>query len=72
MKSSADVTLRMYLLELFRAVLAEVEQAGAVVVEKDVVRKPEHTRAVSGADAALRDRLEASLSRGRFGRAEHD
>jgi selenocysteine-specific elongation factor len=44
--------------ELFRAVLAEVEQAGAVVVEKDVVRKPEHTRAVSGADAALRDRLE--------------
>ena len=45
--------------ELFRAVLAEVEQAGAVVVEKDVVRKPEHTRAVSGADAALRDRLEA-------------
>ncbi|HKO36245.1 MAG TPA: selenocysteine-specific translation elongation factor [Pyrinomonadaceae bacterium] len=45
--------------ELFRAVLAEVEQAGALVVEKDVVRKPEHTRAVSGADAALRDRLEA-------------
>jgi selenocysteine-specific elongation factor len=45
--------------ELFRAVLAEVEQAGAVVVEKDVVRKPEHTRAVSGEDAALRDRLEA-------------
>ena len=44
--------------ELFRAVLAEVQQAGAVVVEKDVVRKPEHTRAVSGADAALRDRLE--------------
>ena len=45
--------------ELFRAVLAAVEQAGAVVVEKDIVRKPEHTRAVSGADAALRDRLEA-------------
>lgn len=45
--------------ELFRAVLAEVEQSGAVVVEKDVVRKPEHTRAVSGADAELRDRLEA-------------
>jgi selenocysteine-specific elongation factor len=45
--------------ELFRAVLAAVEQTGAVVVEKDVVRKPEHTRAVSGADAALRDRLEA-------------
>lgn len=44
--------------ELFRAVLAEVEQTGAVVIEKDVVRKPEHTRAVSGADAALRDRLE--------------
>jgi selenocysteine-specific elongation factor len=44
--------------EVFRAVLAEVQQAGAVVVEKDVVRKPEHTRAVSGADAALRDRLE--------------
>ncbi|HEX6190614.1 MAG TPA: selenocysteine-specific translation elongation factor [Pyrinomonadaceae bacterium] len=44
--------------ELFRAVLAEVEQSGVIVVEKDVVRKPEHTRAVSGADAALRDLLE--------------
>ena len=44
--------------ELFRAVLAEVEQSGAIVVEKDIARKPEHTRAVSGADAALRDRLE--------------
>lgn len=44
--------------ELFRAVLTELERDGTVLVEKDVVRQPEHSRAVSGADAALRDQLE--------------
>ena len=29
------------------------------MVEKDIVRAPEHMRAVSGADAALRDKFEA-------------
>ena len=45
--------------EFFRALLKELESDGVVVVEKDVVRGREHTRAVSGADAELRDRLEA-------------
>jgi selenocysteine-specific elongation factor len=44
--------------DLFRAVLAQLETDSAVTVEKDVVRKREHTRAMSGADAELRDRLE--------------
>jgi len=45
--------------ELFRAVLAELEKEESVVIDKDIVRRPEHSRAVSGADAELRDRLEA-------------
>jgi selenocysteine-specific elongation factor len=45
--------------EFFRAVLVSVEKDAGIVVEKDVVRRPEHTRAVSGSDAELRDRLEA-------------
>ena len=45
--------------EFFRAVLASVQEDTGIVVEKDVVRRPEHTRAVSGSDAELRDRLEA-------------
>jgi selenocysteine-specific elongation factor len=45
--------------DLFRAVLADLQNAGALVIEKDIVRSPEHARAVSGEDAALRDRLEA-------------
>jgi selenocysteine-specific elongation factor len=44
--------------DLFRAVLVQLEADSAVTVEKDVVRKREHTRAMSGADAELRDRLE--------------
>jgi hypothetical protein len=39
-------------------VLAQLETDSAVTVEKDVVRKREHTRAMTGADAELRDRLE--------------
>lgn len=45
--------------DLFRALLGELENARAIVVEKDVLRLREHTRAVSGADAELRNRLEA-------------
>jgi selenocysteine-specific elongation factor len=44
--------------DLFRAVLNELEKDSALVAEKDIVRRREHTRAVSGADAELRDRLE--------------
>jgi selenocysteine-specific elongation factor len=44
--------------DLLRAVLAQLEMESSVTVEKDVVRKREHTRAMSGADAELRDRLE--------------
>ena len=59
-------------LELFRAVLTELEKDGSVVVEKDIVRRPEHSRAVSGADAALRDRLEAIYREAKWGRMAHD
>ena len=44
--------------DLFRAVVAELQKNGAVVIEKDIARAPEHARAVTGEDAALRDRLE--------------
>ena len=42
----------------FRAVVADLQKNGALVIEKDIARSPEHARAVSGEDAALRDRLE--------------
>ena len=42
---------------IFRAVLAELEKESRLIVESDVVRRREHTRAVAGADAELRDRL---------------
>ena len=45
--------------DLFRAVLADLQKDGALVIEKDIARSPEHARAVSGEDAVLRDRLEA-------------
>jgi selenocysteine-specific elongation factor len=44
--------------EVFRAVLAGAEQAGALVSERDIVRAGSHTLALSGADAELRTRLE--------------
>jgi len=44
--------------DLFRAVVTDLQQDGALVIEKDIARAPEHVRAVSGEDAALRDRLE--------------
>jgi len=45
--------------DLFRGVLADLEKQSLLVVERDIVRRPEHMRAASGADAALRDRIEA-------------
>ncbi len=44
--------------DLFRAVLGKLESESALTVENDIVRLREHTRAASGADAELRDRLE--------------
>ncbi len=46
-------------LDLFRALLKEFEKKQLFVIEKDIVRAPEHMRAVSGADAELRDKFEA-------------
>jgi selenocysteine-specific elongation factor len=44
--------------ELFRAVIAELEHEGVLVAEKDIVRRREHTRALSDEDCRLRDSLE--------------
>ena len=44
--------------EVFRAVVNDLQSSGALVVDKDIARLPQHARAVSGEDAALRDRLE--------------
>ncbi len=44
--------------EIFRAVLNQLESAGALVSEKDIVRARAHTRELSDADAQLRARLE--------------
>jgi selenocysteine-specific elongation factor len=44
--------------EIFRAVLNQLESAGALVSEKDIVRARAHTRELSDADAQLREALE--------------
>ena len=44
--------------DLFRGVVADLQKDGALVVEKDIARSPEHARVVSAEDAALRDKLE--------------
>lgn len=44
--------------DLFRTVITSLENESALIVEKDVVRRREHTRAVSGADALLHERLD--------------
>ena len=43
--------------EVFRAVIARLEQEGKLVSEKDLVRAREHSLDLSGADAELRDRF---------------
>jgi selenocysteine-specific elongation factor len=45
--------------DLFRALVADLQKDGALVIEKDIARAPEHARAVSGEDAELRDRVES-------------
>jgi selenocysteine-specific elongation factor len=60
--------------ELFRAVVTDLQKNGVLVIEKDIARAPEHARAVSGEDAALRDRLdeiyrESKLTAPSFGEA---
>jgi selenocysteine-specific elongation factor len=44
--------------EIFRAVLSQLESAGALVSEKDIVRVRAHTRELSDADAQVRAALE--------------
>jgi selenocysteine-specific elongation factor len=44
--------------EIFRSVLLDLERAGSLVSEKDVVRAREHSLELTGEDAKLRDRLE--------------
>lgn len=43
--------------ETFRCLLSSLEQRQKLVLERDVVRDPNHSLAVAGADADLRDRL---------------
>lgn len=44
--------------EVFRVVIAELEKDEALISEKDIVRRREHTRALSAEDTRLRDGLE--------------
>jgi selenocysteine-specific elongation factor len=52
--------------EIFRAVLQQAENAGPLVSERDVVRAATHTLALTPADAALRNRLEAIYAAARL------
>src|SRR5439155_25821333 len=45
--------------EIFRTVLGQLEDERQLLQEREIVRLREHTRALSGADAQLRDRLES-------------
>jgi selenocysteine-specific elongation factor len=45
--------------DFFRAMIAELESAGSLVAEKEIVRLREHTLELSPEDARLRDALEA-------------
>jgi selenocysteine-specific elongation factor len=44
--------------EVFRAVIAHLEQQGALVSDKEIVRAASHSLSLAPADAALRNRLE--------------
>jgi selenocysteine-specific elongation factor len=52
--------------EIFRAVIMELEKAGAIVSEKEVVRAASHSLSLSAEDASVRDRLEQLYSRAAF------
>jgi selenocysteine-specific elongation factor len=43
--------------EIFRAVIAHLEQGGKLIAEKDLVRAPDHRLDLSNAETQLRDRL---------------
>jgi selenocysteine-specific elongation factor len=43
--------------EIFRAVIADLEKAGALVAEKDIVRAREHGQQLSEADEQLREKI---------------
>ena len=45
--------------EVFRAVLADLETAGLLVSEKELVRTSEHVLELSGPEVALRDRIDS-------------
>ena len=45
--------------EVFRAVLSDLETAGLLVLEKDIVRKSEHVLELSASDLELRDRMDS-------------
>ena len=45
--------------EVFRAVLSDLESAGSLVSEKELVRTSAHVLELSGPDAALRDRIDS-------------
>ncbi len=46
--------------DFFRGMMAELESAGSLVAEKEIVRLREHTLELSAEDARLRDALEAT------------
>ena len=49
--------------EVFRTIISELEAAGLLVSEKDLVREKEHVVELSGPDVALRDRMDALYER---------
>lgn len=53
--------------EVFRAVLGQLESAGSLVADKDVVRSSVHTLEVTGADAELRERLAKIYAEAKLG-----
>jgi selenocysteine-specific elongation factor len=52
--------------EVFRAVFSALEKDGALVAEKDLIRRREHVLELSDADVAIRDRLNAVYERAQF------
>jgi selenocysteine-specific elongation factor len=49
--------------EIFRNVMADLEQSGLLVSEKDLVRRPEHVLELSDADVVLQSRLDSLYER---------
>ncbi len=49
--------------EVFRTIISDLEAAGQLVSERDLLRASEHVLDLSGPDAALRDRIDALYER---------